>query len=927
LAATATVGKFAMQSSCRFFPAALALLGLASPAAAVLQTCARTDTPLPSRAATSVVAADFDNDSDADLAITFNQTPASLVILENDGTGRFTVAQTISPPPVPGDPSTILDPWALIAGNFNGDGFVDLAGTNETSTFFAYLNQGGITGWGPPATPDARRGNGIDMTAVHWDAGASWDLAVCTPSGTVGIALGDESGGIPTGTWGTTVSSMQRFVATPPVGQSVGLLTDIEAADFIADPLDLKDLLTVDQQNSQLVLWPGDPNFSGAVLPTVTIIPLRVSGQPVSPEEAILDDWNGDGIPDVLVVCEDGYLFYFQGNGLPSVFDPPVVQDLVGPLSAGVRMPTRWSGVAYMDMTGDGIRDLVISDAGDAGTQQGFNWLMVVTGTQQAPRPVFDATPGASLFAYPMGDMSALRPGSVAVADFDGDADQDVVVLHGDQLSLTVLHNDGTGRLSAADSFPAGGLAPVAIAAGLLDADSVDDVVVALDSPGDATLRTPHVLLGDRAGGLSEATPLTLPNRPAPTEIFALPLDDNPGLDILESHATEQVLWRSQGPGAWGSPEILAGIAGVVVPGDAAGGSQIDLVTVVRADPGAISVWRNDGNAVFSQAEAFPATVYGYADHVVARLFGGQKADIVVAGLDSRNNPGFYVLRYDDPSGLHAAPIFVGSRDIDPVMLDGAEFRVLATANVDADPAAEIIGVDSSGLAWVLEPQPGPTVSFVLQGLAASLGLTPTALVLRDLNGDGIVDMAVAGTQGLVLVEGLGGGTFAAPIRVPGDISLTGLVTADLDGDGLPELVTTSRNLNDVTVFCNASPGSLNPRVVRNGIDGASISWRPQPGGSYTLLRGDLNDLWLNRDFTLTGRSNCLLMASPLSTYLDASPVPAPAPPTNRGAFYYLVKCALASCSESSFGTSSDGVPRFDAGSRPFPGGTPDPCP
>jgi len=898
------------------------VFALASPVTAALQTCARTDVTLPQRAATSVIAADMDLDNDADLAITFNEAPASLTILENDGSGNFTIAQQIAPPPTPGDPSTIFDPWALIAGYFNNDLYIDLAGTNETNTFFAYHNPGGVTGWGAPANPDARRGFGIDMTAVHWDSGPSWDLAVCTQTGTVGIALGDENAGVPTGTWGVAVSSMQRFVAQPPVGQSVSLLTDVEAADFIADADDLMDLLTVDEPNSQLVLWPGDPNFSGAVLPSVMIIPMRVGGQPVSPEDAILGDWNGDTNPDVLVVCEDGYLFYFEGNGAASAFDPPIIQDLVDPFSAGVRMPTRWSGVAYAEMTGDGIRDLVIGDAGDPQLQQGFNWLMVIEGTQESPRPTFDATPGGSLRSYPMGNMTALRPGSLAVADLDGDTDRDVVVLHGDGLAMTLLTNDGTGHFNAADSYPGGGIAPVAIAVGRLDGDATDDVVVALESPTDPSVRTAQVMLSDGAGGLEQPTALTLPNSPYPSEIFALPLDSNPGLDILESHPTEQVLWRSQGPGSWASPEVLPGIAGAVVPRDAIGGSEIDLVTVSRVDPATLSVWRNDGNALFSAGETFPSLVYAYADHVAASLFGGQKADIVVAGRNNRGVPGFFLVRFEASTGLHATPVFIDPGTIDPILADD-EFRVLGVGNVDADAATELVAVDVSGLAWILEPRLLPQPGFRLdQPLPLPLGLTPVALLLQDLNADMVLDMAIAGPQTLLLVEGMGDGTFATPVRVPADISIAGLVAADLDADGLPEIVTVSRSLNDVTVICNGSPASLGLRVDRAASpNGAVVSWFPQPGASYTMLRGDLNQLWLNRDFTPTG-TTCYSV--PTSQYLDVELVPAPAPPNNRGAYYYLVKCAAASCPEADFGASSDGTPRFGPGSR---GNVADPCP
>ena len=144
------------------------------------------------------------------------------------------------------------------------------------------------------------------------------------------------------------------------------------------------------------------------------------------------------------------------------------------------------------DFNGDGRPDIVVSLAETPDPATDEVAVMLGTGTGSFGPPT----------RYPVG----INPASVVVLDFNRDGRLDLAVANGNELGtppttpdITFLAGDGTGGFSQAGNASVGGRA-FDLAVADFNADSFQDLVVALyQPPGTA------ILLGNGAGGFSNA--------------------------------------------------------------------------------------------------------------------------------------------------------------------------------------------------------------------------------------------------------------------------------------------------------------------------------------------------------------------------------------------------------------------------------------
>jgi uncharacterized protein (TIGR03437 family) len=131
-------------------------------------------------------------------------------------------------------------------------------------------------------------------------------------------------------------------------------------------------------------------------------------------------------------------------------------------------------------------------------------------------------------------------------------------------------------------------------------------------------------------------------------------------------------------------------------------------------------------------------------------------------------------------------------------------------------------------------------------------GLTPNAIAIADFNGDGRLDIALAGASRISVLPGHGDGTFGNPVPTAAAFQPTAMAAADFDGDGVMDLAVTDGTAGKIYFLRGAGDGTFRaPRVIAtatnpvalaigdfNGDGIADLAVADQAGNTVLLLLG-----------------------------------------------------------------------------------------
>ena len=456
--------------------------------------------------------------------------------------------------------------------------------------------------------------------------------------------------------------------------------------------------------------------------------------------------------------------------------------------------------------------------------------VTVVVVTASASAPAAQALPQFDATVYPV--QTGANVAAVAAADVNGDKRPDVLTADAGDDTVDVMLAGADGQLGAPASCNVGH-APTALDLGDVDGDGHQDVVVA--SAADHVV---SVLLGDGSGLFG--APADFATGAGPEAVTLADVDDDGDLDIVTADATDGAVSVLLGDGGGGFAPAAHYAAGAgarsVIAADVDEDGVLDLVTGDKG-AGTFSVLPGEGDGTFSAAVAHTALLVG-SDHqepgdvAAADMDGDGHLDVVVSDPYS----GFIAISLGDGAGSFASPrswqAFPFRLLVDDINGDGRQDVIATGGTVNIR-----LGAGGGRLFATDRIDAGTVTTFAWAYDAA----------IADMDGDGLKDVVTAnGTFGTVSVLR---NTGAHPFEYRGDCRIAGeylagasaVAAVDLDEDGRLDVA------GAVYSGINVALGS------GNGLfDQGEESWPSPPpvtaypvpfteSTSYSLVTGDFN--------------------------------------------------------------------------------------
>jgi hypothetical protein len=431
-------------------------------------------------------------------------------------------------------------------------------------------------------------------------------------------------------------------------------------------------------------------------------------------------------------------------------------------------------------------------------------------------------------------------------------------------LGAAVVEPQGGGLIPHSTDLPTG------VTTGVFDSSGLTDVV-SVQSGADRI----SILEGTTGGELADPSVATSYTTGSdPTQVVAAPLtkDGLTDLVVLNQGSDNISIFLNNGKGGFTTmPLVDAGNdpTGVAVR-DANGDGIPDLL--VSNSQGDLLIVLGNGNGTFKPYERADQTVslavgdfdnsdqpeyvlsnasidqlsiqYGGTPSFVQGRHQGIEAPgaVDVADLNGDGNSDIIVVNTGDNDILvylglggnrFEAPLFY-STGTDPVGLTVADLTGtgvpdLIVANAGSNDLSIFIGI-GQGANWTLETGPRLTV-----------GDEPVSTTVADVDGNGIPDIICVdkGSNNVLVLRGLGGGFFADnhPLTLPTGQGPILAFAGKFDGDGGLDLAVLDSGSNNLTYYSNFASGRSTPTFIpTGGVDPIAAVMGDYTGDGYDDL-------------------------------------------------------------------------------------------
>jgi hypothetical protein len=693
-------------------------------------------------------------------------------------------------------------PSCVITGDFNFDGNLDLAVSDEGSNLVSILFGNGLGEF--EFNADYQVGmEPYGLTATDFNNDSILDLATANHgTGNVSILLGNGDG---------TFQTAQSF--------SAGYLpTAINYGDF---NLDGKiDLIVANwgSNNISILLGIGNGSFDPAINYSTDGTPSAIG----------IGDFNNDGFFDLSVANEYlGIVSILLGNG-DGTFET-AVNYAVG------SMPV---SLCPGDFNQDGNLDFAVANSGSDN-------VSILLGD------------GNGGFGAAVNYSVGHTPSSILTSDLDGDGSLDLTIVNSQSHNVSILIGNGNGTFRSRADYPSGGY-PGAVCAGDFDNDEDIDLSVTNFGADHAVL----ILLNEDALTVISINPEQ--NKLAVPKSNNVSASFNMSVNPSTLNDTTLIVYGAKSGYRSGSM-IYDSTTHTVTFDPSADFYDGDLVTTlltkeIQAASGVNLrgfAWNFSGgvstisNGTFNNRQDFTAGTEPRG--MCAADFDNDRDIDLAVSLSNYPNPGQIAILLNNGDGTFAAPayytvmqdpmaVFAADLDMDGDIdlavahnEPGSSHLVILKNNGNAifsqfaSYAPAILGIDVSGGDFDADGDidlvmtdgwgSGSNVRVMFNNgnggfsgpTTYSAGTWANCVMLRDVENDGDMDIIVAnsGNNNISVLLNRGDGTFPVLANYPVGNSPDGIYGNDFNNDGYVDIATANSGGGDVTVILNNGDGTF----------------------------------------------------------------------------------------------------------------------
>jgi len=555
--------------------------------------------------------------------------------------------------------------------------------------------------------------------------------------------------------------------------------------------------------------------------------------------QPVLADVDDDGDLDAILTTnttDDILILTNDGDG---TFADPVVLSIDG------KRPLRaFAG----DLDGDGVTDLLI-----ALRSEGFTHQIAVVRSL-----------GAAGFETPVLVDLPSSAEDIELADLDADGDLDLAIALNSSGACVVM-NEGGLAFGAPERYDEVGSLPKTIVSGDVDGDGDQDLAV-------AAVGAARLLLNQGDGKMVLGRLFSLGG--LRTALAMSDLDGDGRLDVAVADSDLRY-WLQNDIGEFGPPTTVNVQPSTddfkdLLVADLDGTAPAELIAVGGDHPDVFVFYGRVGSGpskpvIYGSTEGFPDVAIGDAN-------GDGHSDLVLAR--------------PQVATLEVFPNRGDGRLLTRQLLTYQQWCQQAiVTDIDGDSRLDVVAIEQSDFVVYVNSGDG---QFELPPLDEPTGAT--LFLDADFNGDGQVDIAeLLSPSGIVTVK-LGDGAGAFTLAWTGDVGdrSADFDAADVDGDGILDLVCVDRRAHTIDVFLGAGDGTFasggtfptgspdNSGVDLGDLDGdgdadAVVLTGFSGGGGFRVMRNDGSGTFtFDRSYTTSRRARDVLIADvDLDGHLD----------------------------------------------------------